>query len=323
MEVNHLKEQIDLFVQGKLQGPELAALQDLIKNDPKVANEVEMQNLVTQAIKKDRMQALKMRLDSIEVPAISTGSPLAGTSVANYFGLKMAAVVLLTAGTIGLGTYLYLNQIDYQKPTIIADTIKEETVPVIDDQGVIADSQNEVVRGNVAEKATTIAEQEEIKADEKRAGNVEKPYSLKAKKEVVVSADFKKGKAVADGEKMLEQKFEDGTTHDIKVDAEAPKEIISTEEITKTSDVDIKNIQDGKHNFHYMLKEGVLFLYGNFEASPYEILEFNEKGGQALYLYYDRSYFSLTEGKGTISKLKKITDQKLITALTEARSKKH
>ncbi len=315
----NIEESIELFVKGKLSEPALSDFKNLMQTDVSVAEEVELQKITVKAIQENRMLGLKARLNNINVGTGVSSSNVPST-FAKYFSIKSAAVIVATV-SVGIGAYYFTqNQLD---GVTTANLISQENI--IADSALPPHATNEILSTN------------EAISNEETVTNVnmtpEEPSGTKVDTEIIVNntiADTQTSKPVKQkkngikGEDMLDQKFEDGSEADISaVVPTSPASVEATVEATKTSDVDIKNIQDGKHNFHYMLKESILFLYGNFDATPYEILEFNEKGGQSIYLYYDKSFFELKTGQTEPSKLKRISDKKLLDELTASRNKKH
>ncbi len=308
----NIEETIELFVKGKLTEPALSDFQNLMQTDKTVVKEVKLQQLTTQAIVEHRRLALKSRLDSINVGASGGNAP---NTFAKYFSIKSAAIVVATVG-VGISAYFYTqSQIDaandsatQANQTLILDSVTQD--------GGSNENNTQQIAIN-RQQSSEIENNTEVKV-ESSIERVEKPKVGKS------FLGLKKKKTSANGEQMLDQKFEDGSEADIAANMpKSPVTIATGEKVVNTADVDIKNVQDGRHSFHYMLKESTLFLYGNFDASPYEILEFNEKEGQSIYLFYDQSFFTLKKGQTEPIKLKRISDNKLVQDLTEARNKKH
>jgi hypothetical protein len=308
----NIDETIELFVKGKLSEPALSEFKDLMFEDKSIASEVRFQRLTTDAIKESRKLALKSRLEAINVTNIGNGSN-APSTFAKYFSFKSVGIALATIG-VGASSYLFTqSQIDSANDSNISNN-----------QNLIQDSITQVMDADA--NSDFIASSEEVTVSENietKASNLEVAVQkVENRKKSEISN--KKKLVTANGEAMLDQKFDDGAEVNISAqNPQMPTTNTTEEKALHASDVDIKNVQDGKYNFHYMLKESTLFLYGNFDASPYEILEFNEKEEQSFYLYYDQSFFSLKSAQTEPIKLKKISEAKLLQSLIEARNKKH
>ena len=298
-----LSDNIDLYVRGKLHGADASALEELIKTDKSVAGEVELQKSITKVIKHNRASMLKARLEQIPMSSMMQVS-----HSATFTAWKAASVILASAG-LGLGAYFYVNNRKIENGSLSTISVAQqepiaENSPKLPEEKQLAFNSTNVE----AEKSdiTAKSEKSEIKSEIKKStvNLKESPKNASTKK--VPNMDS----------------FDDTSQSEVKSDNEdAPKDIKTKSTQLVASDVDIKNIQDGSHKFHYKLKNNVLFLYGSFEASPYEILEFNDKSSQVLYLYYDQSFFAMTPNQADITKLKKIADKKLITDLELARSR--
>jgi hypothetical protein len=296
-----VKENIEKYVANKMSAAEKAEMESLIQSDPKVANEVQLQKLITTSIKKNRIAALKARLNKIPV----SGSTMQVSTSSTFTAMKAASVILASAG-LSLGVYFYIQNNESEKQVLSTESTSNELVksdlPKLPEEKVAVISSKDVV----AESSESVAEPAaELKKAEKKPIAIFKPK--------------KQGKKVPNME-SFDDDSEASVKSDIKDVNSASKSIESK---LVSSDVDIKNIQDGSHKFHYKLQDNVLYLYGNFEASPYEILEFNRKTeSQVLYLFYDKSYFAMTPTvNNEINKLKKVTDSKLLSDLENARSR--
>ena len=87
------------------------------------------------------------------------------------------------------------------------------------------------------------------------------------------------------------------------------------------SKVDIENVVNNRYKFHYRLDNNRLYLYGKFEASPYEIIEINSFQSKKLFFYYNGSYFKLNQNVNDISPLLKIENPDVISELNILKKK--
>ncbi len=92
-------------------------------------------------------------------------------------------------------------------------------------------------------------------------------------------------------------------------------------DVSKIEKVDIENVTTNRYKFHYKLDHNKLYLYGKFEASPYEIIEINSLQSKKLFFYYNGNYFRLNQDVKEISPLLSIQDPKVIRELNIIKSK--
>lgn len=307
----NIEDKIELYVNGKLTEPSLSEFKLQLNNDKSLSNEVAFQKLAIGAVKESRKLALKARLQSINVGLIDSGSTVSTSTMSKLLTFKSAAVVVATIG-VGLSAYYFTqSQIEIANSNLSKNQL------------LIQDSITPSLESSTTESNSSIAMVEtkpslEISADVEESKEVKKTDIKKPTKSKT------RNTALVNGEQMLDQKFDEGSEGEVVAQVpHTPTNSLVEEKSLHASDLDIKNVQDGKYNFHYMLKESTLFLFGNFDASPYEILEFNEKDEQTFFLYYDQTFFTLKQGQTEPMKLKKITDPKFIQELIAARNKNH
>ncbi|MEQ6119542.1 hypothetical protein [Reichenbachiella sp. MALMAid0571] len=92
-------------------------------------------------------------------------------------------------------------------------------------------------------------------------------------------------------------------------------------DVAKIEKIDIENITNNRYKFHYKLDHNKLYLYGKFEASPYEIIEINSSQSKKLFFYYNGNYFRLNQDVKEISPLLSIQDSEVIRELNIIKSK--
>ena len=92
-------------------------------------------------------------------------------------------------------------------------------------------------------------------------------------------------------------------------------------DVAKIEKIDIENISTNRYKFHYKLDHNKLYLYGKFEASPYEIIEINSSQTKKLFFYYNGNYFRLNQDVKEISPLLSIQDAEVIRELNILKSK--
>lgn len=291
--MEYTNEHIENYLKGKLTPQDATVFENISEANPELKAELAYEKTLSSAISSHRKLALKARLNSIPVaPVLGTGSLISFGSAA----IKTAAAVVAGVG-IGAGLYFYTQT---PKETTITTPKIEQTVAAT----TSSDLSNTVV------KPKTYSE------------NINKKLNTQpVENEPIITASIKKepskklNKTVPN---MLA--FEDNSQADVRADADdspLSKKIESS--IHRISDIEIKTVNDSKYSFHYKLKDNVLMLYGKFDASQYEILEFNSTIGTNLYFYYNENYYSLRKDGDAIIKLKPISDKNTISELDLAR----
>lgn len=298
MEKSVLLTNIELFATNKLQGKELTNFLTELEKNPNLKNEVLLQKAIISEVKSARKTELKSRLNNIPVHTASNSS--------STF-MKYAASVIITA-SIGTALYFYFNDNIFTENDIAQ-------VSTLDTNNEKTDEVNKVVEEPIKEQKVEYKQDKPVSTTKKEANQ---EITALEKKQI----EPKKSNATPNSHLIADNSNTDEVSMPSKEITTIPKEANTELELKKDSDIDIKNIKEESYKFHYQLKENNLFLYGNFDASPYEILEFNDKDGQKLYLYYDNSYFELKKNQPEIVKLKKIKDEIIISELNQARFKK-
>ena len=91
----------------------------------------------------------------------------------------------------------------------------------------------------------------------------------------------------------------------------------STIKLNSKTDVEVK--LDKKYDFHYQVRNGGLVLYGNFNESPFEVIELKTNQGINSYLYFKNQFYSLTDKSENINPLVVLTNKELIIELERRR----
>ncbi len=276
-------EKIEAYLLNRLEPEEKTAFEKAMNQDPVLAQEVTIQKDAIQAIQQVRKAELKARLNAIEI----------NNGIWSHTG-KIAATILLLF-SLGAGTYLLIPR--------SSDAITEES-PVITGN---ADDMEESVIEPVAEphaepvsvpSVNPAKAPDEIKAVDKTAPTVRQPIAEVRVPELNDSFDF--------GEDLDKQ-------------VSLPNPDIARVVDTKAKlNIDLID-QEGAIRYKYYNNK--LFLYGKFNAEPYEILELNASTGKDLYLYFKGAFYKLNSDTFDVSLLEPISDPDLKLQLEQLRSK--
>jgi len=286
------KDLIDSFIKGNLSASDTAQLNNEALHHAQLQGEMDLQKSIVESLKASRKAELKARLQAIEV------APVASSHLWKY-----AAVVcglLLT----GVATY-YFSTVKEQgseeaEVTHIPLSLQENTATksevaplAIEEPISNADSERKQTESSV------------VKNTKKETKKVVEPQAPEAG--VPLSPELNAPEAIS---------------HE-----PLNKEIINPEHgLGKTSHVNasmtgVEVVKSKKHKFHYRYFDNKLFLYGDFEAKTYEILELNTHNGQELYLKFENKYYDLEPNKTEISKLETVKNKETLKELEEIQKK--
>lgn len=279
-------ELLDDYLGNRMDEKSRAAFEQQINADQELKAEFDLQKQTISAIKKARVAELKGMLNNVPVPAGQTTGIAVGAKV---------AIWVAVAGLIATGIYLYVDE-----------PAEEATVP-----------STEIVTESEKDKNT------EPEAEAEEAAPIVKPHedspvvsSQKSSAEQKPIAPPKPGSKatspkidVYDPSKELDENNAEDVNESLDHSQESPTPSIAVE-------VDAKN---KKYSFHYQFKEGKLFLYGPFEAEPYEIMEFFNAEKRTLFLYHNENYYLLKDNSTSLKPLSPIQDAELLNKLKEYR----
>jgi hypothetical protein len=280
----HQLELIERYLEQKMSAAEMARFENALLHDPLLKNEFELQRDIVDSIKAYRKAEIKARLEGIKInPA---------PQFATY--LKIAASVTLTSFMIW-GAYTYFNAEDKEIITKVEIPAITETpfIPFIEEVPDMPLAQHiepagadiEVVTPKPSRRTERVAAKRELKLPEVRLPDV-----------------------LAN--------FED--TSPMIMDKGLPKPPTSFPNIDEKSlvpEILVKDLPGKKNQFFYQNYDGKLYLYGNFSASPYELIELNTEAGRRLFLNYDSSYFNIKPDQKDVVPLERIQDSSLVQEL--------
>lgn len=279
-------EKIEAYLLNRLGPDEKAAFEKAMNQDYMLAQEVTVQQETIKAIHQFRKAELKARLNAIEI----TNGMWSNTG-------KIAAAILLLF-SLGTATYLIMpadsssEEIKQEESTIIdhASDIDETAVEFEEPVNEPLSSSNSPLAD--PDKATI-----ESKSVDKTVPAVKQPVTFNVPE--------------------LNDSFDFGEDLDKQVALPNPDiaKIIDTKEKLNVDLID----QEGVISYKYYNNK--LFLYGKFNAEPYEILELNTTAGKEVFLYFKGSFYKLNSDTFDVSSLDSISDPELKQQLEQLRSK--
>ncbi len=286
---NHHKIEnlVSRYLEGELPDIERLDFESQLITDPLLQEEYHMQKDMIEAIKQLRRTELKSKLAQIHVP-----EPF-------WFftpGFKIAAISSFTA-IVGVATYLYFST-DGTRPIKLVDLPSEQTL-VYEDSFIPSKPRSFAIPTPVEIEAIEV----ETPSSPKEAELEANASPLVLPKRVltqphIVLPDM----GIADNAKDVEP---------VDNSAEMPTSSFdrAPEKVT------VEMIKAHRKNFHYRFYGSKLFLYGEFDQGPYEILEINTPNGKKYFLYYEHEFYALDQRNYDISQLEKIKDDNTITDL--------
>jgi len=286
---NNSIETLDNYLMGKLSTEEVSSFEELLKSDPKLANEAILQKDIIEGISVARRAALKARLNNIEIPKAAWYSNPKTIGV----GVGALAIVLIA--------FLLLPTKNSSVP------VKEEviaTTPIVEEKenNSVVNTQSEVPQNEKAPKEAVASTNKP-----KVTAHVEKP-----KQTNVMAAAEPNVTPASDNEESVGKRFEevDGMNSP-NASASGPK-TLNTETIS----------DNPTFNYHYKRNDTRLTLYGNFSEKTYEVIEINGKNGTTFYMYHNGSYFALPTTGSEVKPLSPLTDDATIKKLANLRKRK-
>ena len=277
------------YLDNEMSNQQRLDFENQLQTNAELRQELDFQQEVIDGIKDFRRLELKARLENIPIY----------TPVYQTIAFKAAAVVAVTAG-IGFGSYFLMNkntesisnkvELTYNDSSFYQD----EIVPAIP-QAIPSDENT---------NSSTLTES-------KPADNISALSSKHQKREKSTGgvAVVKPNVTTPDVKTFTDDDFE---TEDINTLQNKSSESI-IEPLSEA--VEVATIKDKKNKFHYKFYENRLYLLGNFDDMPYEIIEINSKSGKKFFLYYKDNFYRLQNDQVKPAPLEKIENDSLVNEL--------
>lgn len=279
-----------------MKGADRLVFEGRVESDPVLKEEFDQQMDIINSLKNQRKTELKSRLSEISVEPTLIGALLQSA-------LIKPVIYGLTSLTVVTGSYLFYNiepathyhieriegKTEYLTASRINLDIKEKlSLPRIE-------GQEHVVVNALIDKVDM---EEAVHTSEKVAVRTQ-------------SLSFEVPELGEDQEE------------DFKAPAlvlESPQKIELATETRVPDKISINQVNSRKYDFHYRIEDNRLFLYGEFNKSPYEIIEVNGASNKKIYFFYNGEFFHLRKGANDVTKLSSIEDQSLISKLESLKS---
>lgn len=287
------QELIDLYHSGNMSPEQMVDFEKQLESNPELKTESNFQSDIINGLKEVRKAELKSRLNAIDVSSGWMEFVQQSALVKSFGGVAVATL-------IGSGVYMFAEKQEIATEQQVAIEI---SAPQPQEEEFTIDldlTSKEVLNPKAIEefdsKAKVISDQSvvnEVVADKKTGTILEE-----SPKAVVPNFNAPSANLVED-----ENRFESSNLDELP-DA--------TTAVEKEIDVSTENVKSLKVRYKYY--DGKLFLSGDFDRAPYEILEINSATGRRIYIQYlDKYYQVKTTDK--LSDLPEVENQKLIQEL--------
>lgn len=281
----HLQEQIDAYHRGAMGANESLAFQEKLNADPSLRAESDFQSEVVSGLQSYRRQELKARLDAIDVAP-------SWFEFAQQSALMKSFGGLVVASMIGAGVFFYAEREEVSPNAIVLDVTHPKPAPL--DMVFELPKVQLKQPGEVAELLTTEKAPSSVNATAQSTRSNIKEVSFKPSFEAPTaeSIESEQSMNLAELEAMPEETYAEKDSESIDVETKITKNLI----------------------IKYKYYDGKLFLSGDLDEAPYEILEINSASGRRIYLEYLGKFYQVgTTDK--LSELPEVTDEATIQEL--------
>ncbi len=288
-------DQIDLYHAGQMSPEQEIAFEKELMSDPSLRAESDFQSDIINGLKEYRKLQLKARLDAIEVPTGLLAVAQQSVWVKTIGGIAVASL-------IGMGFFLNTER--------ESDSNREANIPVIASEDIwVSQNQYEVFNWSLepSMKAKVGVVSQSSISDSK---NVEEKLNKTAVTE----------QQAVEHEEEIALDFIAPTVNDVadlSIATTALEETKSSEpaEVAAASPLDIEAINTRSNKIKYKYYDGKLFLSGNFEKKPYEIIEINGASGRRIYVLHNRKYYEVN----ATDRLRELPEVRNINLIQELR----
>ncbi|WP_420318406.1 hypothetical protein [Ekhidna sp.] len=303
--MTNLQEQIEKYHLGQMSESELASFEKQLNSDPSLKAESDLQADIINGLKGHRKLELKSRMDAINV----------GPTWVEFIGqsaLMKSMGGVIVASVIGTGIY-FLGERD--ESITNSNPIEISAPTPASEEYVWELGQDEAVN------AENSLEKPELKPQTTDSKNIDNTQLVE-----VSSPDQEEVQVAKENGDVFKPSVDAPQVDDIEEETkfkasnldELP-ETVETAESEEPIDVETQNSRSNIIKYKYF--DGKLFLNGDFDKAPYEILEINSASGRRIYVYYLGTYYQV----GTTDKLIElpaVKDQDVIKELKLIRENK-
>jgi hypothetical protein len=266
---------IEKYIKGELNSSELEAFETNLKTNAELVKELDFQQNLVEGIKVARANALKARLNTLEIPANN-----------NSF-YKIAAIIAII---LGLGFWLWDANFNKTEENLIVNVGSNTSNTIVEKETIVnTDIKEEVIVSEVETKTETVVENKSVEK-EKSVVNASGDVPI-LPNNMEFSDDLADKSLKSEDNDLLKRVDVDRKTLNINV------------------------VTTSAYNFHYQYSEKQLLLYGNFENVKYQIIQYNSQQKTLLYLYLNNAFYEINTDKNSIQSLVEVTDKTKLAEL--------
>ncbi len=295
------KDQIDNYHSGRMSESEMTDFENILESDPALKAESDFQSDIVSGLKEYRKLELKSRLDAINVGPT-------WIEFAQQSALMKSMGGVIVASIIGTGIYFYGERPEIQKSDLPA-TVQAQEIESIE------------FMWNLGQEEAQVSTKLERPAKPKSVENIDQVQVL----EVAESRDENETVEVATTKEVFTPSFEAPNAESIEEDSDFTTtgldEIPNTTENSSEQPIDVETEISKSSIIKYKYYDGKLFLNGDFNKAPYEILEINSSNGRRIYVFYLGSYYRVGMAD-KLTELPKVTNTETLNELKLLRENK-
>ena len=266
---------------------EVADFEQMLVQDPLLSSEYSFQQDIINGVKDYRKAELKMRLDHVDV------TPGLFQTVAGNTAVQATSVVMLT-GVIFVGSYLWVET--PERIDLLDFSVSSKTFELTESR----------FNENLPEELPLI-----------ELGTFDASNKTDEIAMIKIEDEFEESMEIVDPiipDVVAPELADSGLDENILPEVEESI-IITSQGENNINHVEIEIVTTSKRNFRYKFYNNKLFLYGDFNGIPYEILEINNRSGKKLFLYHDSYFFRINDNVTKSSLLRQVTNADLIKEL--------
>jgi hypothetical protein len=296
-------EKIDAFLSGKMTPKEMLDFQTELNNNAMLQKEFAFQNTVVSGIKEARRLELKNRLSQIPVDD-KVGYP-------SYYKFLIGAASAVVVGSVV--SYFWIFNDSHAIETQQKDTVSVVSTPQIGLQDsetskVLAPKENiQTAEPSVSiEMSGQAEEKNQLRSKNKKSNDSKEIKKSNQPTDFAVQVPDAHLEMVNEVEVSEVNILQNSNSAAIENDGNMPAQV---------------NIEKNrKYKLHYSYYENQLYLYGDFDKEPYELIDLKVTNNKGLYMYYQQKYYQLVDNTRSIAPLKEVKESDLIYKLEQLRN---
>ncbi|MEM6643236.1 MAG: hypothetical protein AAF616_09675 [Bacteroidota bacterium] len=287
-----LEEKIDKYHTERMSASERDSFEQELASDPSIRAESEFQESIIEGLKDFRKAELKNRLNAVDLSPAWFEFAQQSTLMKSFGGIAVATL-------IGTGVYLLADRspssknedpIEVDHPQLALNLNLLDLAPYnlqIKEPGIF---QDEVTSSNISAAVTQEIDNENSFLD--LSETAEEGTSF----EPIFNAP--EAELISDEEALKISQLD-----------VLPETTIEEEEAPLEVDYEISKNLDIKYKYY----DGKLFLSGDFDRAPYEILEINSAQGRRIYVKYLNKFYQVN----TTDRLTRLPEVKNVEVIKE------